>query len=291
MDENDDKIASSNTFIQEISSSLERNVSNSDLDDIVVDDDDEPVDDDYFVSIDDVQNILQTFGKNDCSTSSLDYFDSRRHEIMYEIMNIEKQFDELKNILYEETILLIDRKLLSIQNEEAPEYQNELKKFYEEMKLDLEIAKQRRQIELEALENSIESELLSLEQTLENDKHLLYHNLDEDLRQRIDELEKLKMKTQLCSSILNEIISSEHQQQCLPTVLANKKRLDTSESTKRNVKKRRCNSAKKTVEKDNLAIFYQLSDVNILEDWALIKASSQQSSRNLQENDMYDSDS
>ena len=31
---------------------------------------------------------------------------------MYEIMNIEKQFEQLKNILYEESVSLIDRKLI-----------------------------------------------------------------------------------------------------------------------------------------------------------------------------------
>jgi hypothetical protein len=33
----------------------------------------------------------------------------------------------------------------------------------------------------------------------------------------------------------------------------------------------------KTVEKDNLAIFYQLSDINVIEDWAIIQSSLQQS--------------
>ena len=46
---------------------------------------------------------------------------------MHEIMNIERQFEELKNILYEESILQIDQKAVSIHNDEALEYQNELK--------------------------------------------------------------------------------------------------------------------------------------------------------------------
>jgi len=52
------------------------------------------------------------------------------------------------------------------------------------MKLNLEIAKQRRHIELQALENSTQSELLSLEQTLENDKFLLYHHIREEIEQK-----------------------------------------------------------------------------------------------------------
>ncbi|CAF0730356.1 unnamed protein product [Rotaria sp. Silwood1] len=275
MNQNEDQIISSNTSIEGSTSSRKISLSNSDLDDITIDDDDD-IDDDCLDSIDEVQNILQTFGKHDCSTSSIDYFDSRRYEIMYEIMNIEKQFDELKNILYEESVLLIDRKLISIQNEEAPEYQNELKKLYDEMKLDLEIAKQRHLIELQALENATESELLSLEQTLENDKFLVHYNIREDIEQKIHELEALKMKTQLCENILQEILPSEQQQ--LQIISTNKKRFDNSETIKQNIKKRRLNGTKKTTEKDSLAIFYQLSDMNIIEDWALIQTSLQQSS-------------
>ena len=144
-----------------------------DLDDI--DNDDDEGDDDCLESMDEIQNILQTFGTNDSSSLTIDYFDSRRYEIMYEIMNVEKQFEQLKNILYDESVSLIDQKLHSIQNEEAPEYQDELKKLYDEMQLRLEIAKQRRHIELESLENSYQAELLSLQQTLENDKFLLNH--------------------------------------------------------------------------------------------------------------------
>ena len=66
----------------------------TDLDDI--DDDDEGIDDDGLESLDDIQQILQTFGTNDSSTLTIDYFDSRRYEIMYEIMNVEKQFVENK---------------------------------------------------------------------------------------------------------------------------------------------------------------------------------------------------
>ncbi|CAF3465971.1 unnamed protein product, partial [Rotaria sp. Silwood2] len=62
----------------------------TDLDDI---DDDDDGDDDCLDSIDDIQHILQTFGTNDSSILTIDYFDSRRYEIMYEIMNVEKQFE------------------------------------------------------------------------------------------------------------------------------------------------------------------------------------------------------
>ena len=205
-------------------------------------------------------------------------------------MNIERQFEELKNILYEENILLIDRKIISIQNEEAPEYQNELKKLYDEMKLHLEITKQRRHIELQALENSTQSELLSLEQTLENDKFLLYHNMHEEIQYKIEEFETLKMKAQLCANILHEIFPSEEQQQQQQTISSNKKRGDSSESIKQNIKKRRLNGTMKTSEKDNLAIFYQLSDINVIEDWALIQTSLQQSSPILDESDSERSD-
>jgi hypothetical protein len=283
MNPNDDQITSS---FRGLSSSPQTNFSNFDYDDIDDGDDDNDVDDDCLDSIDEIQHILQTFGKTNCSTSSIDYFDSRRYEIMYEIMNVERQFEELKSILYEENILLIDRKIISIQNEEAPEYQNELKKLYDEMKLHLEIAKQRRHIELQALENSTQSELLSLEQTLENDKFLLYHNMHEEIQYKIDEFETLKTKAQLCANILHEIFPSVEQ----PAISSNKRRLDSSESIKQNMKKRRLNGTMKAIEKDNLAIFYQLSDVNVIEDWALIQTSLQQPSSIIDESDSERSD-
>ena len=282
MTSSDDQLISSSTSITRSSSSPTINGFNNDFDDI---DDDDDVDDDYLESFDEIQTILQTFGKNDYSSSSIDYYDSRRHEIMYEIMNIERQFDELKNTLFEESILLIDRKLISIQNEEAPEYQEELKKLYDEMKLNLEIAKQRRHIELQALENSTQSELLSLEQTLENDKFLLYNQMREEIEEKIDELETLKMKTHLCTNILQEMFPTD-QQPHLQTITPNKRRFDSSEPVKSNVKKRRLNGSIKTGEKDSLAIFYQLSDVHAIEDWAIIQSSLQQSSSISDESDI-----
>jgi hypothetical protein len=242
-----------------------------DLDDI--DNDDDEGDDDCLDSIDEIQNILQTFGTNDSSPLTIDYFDTRRYEIMYEIMNVEKQFEQLKNILYDESVSLIDQKLHSIQNEEAPEYQDEIKKLYDEMQLRLEIAKQRRHIELESLENSYQAELLSLQQTLENDKFLLNHQIHEDIQRKIDELETLKTKTQLCSNILQEMFPYNQPQQLMSP---NKKRFESPESLKENKKQRRMNffnGSIKTIDKDNLAIFYQLSDMDIIEDWAVIQSS------------------
>jgi hypothetical protein len=242
-----------------------------DLDDI--DNDDDEGDDDCLDSMDEIQNILQTFGTNDSSSLTIDYFDTRRYEIMYEIMNVEKQFEQLKNILYDESVSLIDQKLHSIQNEEAPEYQDEVKKLYDEMQLRLEIAKQRRHIELESLENSYQAELLSLQQTLENDKFLLNHQTHEDIQRKIEELETLKTKTQLCSNILQEMFPYNHQQQLISP---NKKRFESPESLKENKKQRKMNffnGSIKTVDKDNLAIFYQLSDMDIIEDWAIIQSS------------------
>lgn len=264
-----------------MSSSPQNNPSfmnSTDLDDI---DDDDDVDDDCLDSVDEIQHILQTFGTSESSPLTIDYFDSRRYEIMYEIMNVERQFDQLKNILYDESVAMIDQKLQSIQNEEAPEYQDELKKLHDDMQLRLEIAKQRRQIELESLENSYQAELMSLQQTLENDKFLLYYQMQEEIQRKIEELETLKYKTKLCSTILQEMFpqdqQQQHQQQQL--ISPNKKRTDSPESQKPNSKENKkrklnfLNGSMKPVDKDNLAIFYQLSDMDIIEDWAIIQTS------------------
>ena len=258
---------------QIISSSPQTNPPYADLDEI--DDDDDGGDDDCLDSMDEIQQILQTFGTNDSSALTIDYFDSRRFEIMYEIMNVEKQFEQLKNILYDESVALIDQKLLSIQNEEAPEYKDELRKLYDDMQLRLEIAKQRRHIEFESLENSYQAELLSLQQTLENDKFLLNHQVHEDIQRKIEELETLKSKSQLCAKILQEMFPHNQQQLMSP----NKKRFESPES-KENKKQRKINftnGSMKNVDRDNLAIFYQLSDMDIIEDWALIQSTLNES--------------
>jgi len=146
------------------------------------------------------------------------------------------------------------------------------------MQIRLEIAKQRRHIELESLENSYQAELLSLQQTLENDKFLLNHQIHEDIQRKIDELETLKSKTQLCSNILQEMFPHNHQQLISPN--KKKKRFDSPESFKENKKQRKMNffnGSIKTIDKDNLAIFYQLSDMDIIEDWAVIQSSLNES--------------
>lgn len=265
MSNTEDQIFSSNN-------SLKRSATSPIINNLTSDDENIEDDDDCLESYDEIENILQTFGTNDYSTPTIDYYDSRRYEIIFELMNVEKQFDELKNILYEESILLIDRKLISIQNGEAPEYQDELKKLYDNMKIQLEIAKQRRQIELQALENATQSELLSLEQTLENDKLLLYEEMHQEIEEKILELETLKIQTQLCTNILQELFSNEHQSSSA------KRRIDSSDTVPIRHKKRRSNNSMKNIEKDSLAIFYRLSDINVLEDWAIIQSSLEETS-------------
>ena len=184
-----------------------RQYSDLDLDD--VDDDDDELDDDCLESLDHIQEILQSFGNRGSTASVMDYFDSCRYEIMYELMNIERQFEQLKAMLYDESVLYIDRKLISIHNEDAPEYQDEVRKLHDEMILRLEVAQQRRHIELTTLDNVSHSEILSLDQTLQNDRALLFDHVRADLEEKINELERLRSQTEVCATILQEMLAQE----------------------------------------------------------------------------------
>ena len=53
----------------------------------------------------------------------------RQYEIIYETLTVERQFEELKDIRYEQNISKIDQKAITIRNEEAHGYQNGLKKI------------------------------------------------------------------------------------------------------------------------------------------------------------------
>lgn len=252
-----------------------RQCSDLDLDDV---DDVDELDGDCLESLDHMQEILQSFGNRGSSASMMDYFDSCRYEIMYELMNIERQFEQLKTMLYDESVLYIDRKLLSIHNEDAPEYQDEVRKLHDEMVLRLEVAQQRRHIELNTLDNVSQSEIMSSDQTLQNDRALLFDHVREDLEEKINELERLRSQTELCATILQEMLPQERPS----TPLTNKRRLDLEppETQKRHGKKRRRNfgnASSKSIEKNRLAIFYQLSEAKVIEDWAVIQASTRQS--------------
>ena len=267
-------VNSPTTSLPRLPSPRSRHFSDLDLDEA---DDEEDLDDDCLVSLDQIQEILQNFGNRDSSASIVDYLDSCRSEIMHELIHIERQFERLKDMLYDESVLYIDRKLLAIQNEDAPEYQDEVSKLHDEMILRLEIAKQRRHIELQALDNVGESEILSLEQTLQNDQMLLFDHIREDLEEKIDALEVLKSQTELCTTILHEMFPQE----ISPTLSTNKRHLDSSDVQRHRGKKRRGNfgnALTKSIEKDHLAIFYQLTEAMVTEDWAVIQASLQQSS-------------
>ncbi|CAF1013218.1 unnamed protein product [Didymodactylos carnosus] len=273
-----------------------------DVDDIDENEDNEhEKESDTEAQFEDVQHILNTFGTHITSSSnsaqpsrslqqnqhlSIEYFDSLRYEIMYEISNVEKQFEQLKNLLYDDSVSLIDRKLQLVQDEQAPEYEHELRKLYDEMQIRSEIAKQRRNIELQALENSSTSELLSLQQTLENDKYILKSGMKEDIERKINELETLKSKTRLCIHILQEMFPQEiNIKKHLNSVDGNTKETTMTAITK----KRRGGgaggntSSTTTIQSNGQAVFYQLSDIDILEDWSVIKKSLWK-----EEEDVYD---
>ncbi|CAF0765383.1 unnamed protein product [Didymodactylos carnosus] len=252
-------------------------VVSADVEEIEENDDNEhEKESDIEAQFEDIQHVLNKYGILITPSSdspqpsqhlSIEYFDFLRYEIMYEILNVEKQFERLKNLLYEDSVSLIDHKVQLIQDEQAPEYEHELRKLYNEMQIRLEIAKQRRNIELQALENSSTSELLSLQQTLENDKYILKDEMKEDIERKINELESLKSKTRLCVHILQEMFPQE---------INVKRRLDSIDGSTRQsaiTKKKRGSSSATTIQSNTQAVFYQLSDIDILEDWSVIKKS------------------
>ncbi|XP_038643396.1 breast cancer metastasis-suppressor 1 homolog [Scyliorhinus canicula] len=175
----------------------------------------------------------------------------RRTECLDEMSDLEKQFTDLKEQLYQERLSQVEAKLDEVIAGKATEYLEPLAVLQKNMKIRTEVAGVYKDLCLEVIRNRYECELQGARQHLESEKLLLLDNMRNELLVRIQRLEEDKQSTDITSEWWNEEVRGKR----------NKKKCDTFKPEKK----------KKAATVSGPYIVYMLRDIDILEDWAAIK--------------------
>ncbi|XP_032871269.1 breast cancer metastasis-suppressor 1 homolog isoform X4 [Amblyraja radiata] len=164
----------------------------------------------------------------------------RRTECLDEMSDLEKQFTDLKEQLYQERLSQVEAKLDEVIAGKATEYLEPLAVLQTNMKIRSEVAGVYKDLCLEVIRNRYECELQGARQHLEN-----------ELLERIQRLEEDKQSIDITSEWWNEEARGKR----------NKKKCDILKPEKK----------KKAASVSGPYIVYMLRDIDILEDWAAIK--------------------
>ncbi|XP_022331280.2 breast cancer metastasis-suppressor 1-like protein [Crassostrea virginica] len=180
----------------------------------------------------------------------------RKTECLDDMADLEKQFSDLKEVLYKERMGQVDLKLEEVRAGRALEYLNPLSQLQENMRMRTEVAGILREYRIDSIQNKFESEVLAAQQNLESDKELLYDSVKNELEEKIRRLEEDRHNIDISSDLWDET----------QTMSKSKKKVDGSSSERR----------KKPLSVSGPYIVYMLKDVEIIEDWTAIKKALKQ---------------
>ncbi|XP_029382410.1 breast cancer metastasis-suppressor 1 isoform X2 [Echeneis naucrates] len=174
----------------------------------------------------------------------------RRGECLDEMLDLEKQFQELKEKLFRERQNQVKVKLDEVLTGKAGEYREPLTALQNSMQIRTQVAGVYRELCLQVIKHKHECEVQGARQHLESEKTLLFDAMKTELLEKIRRLEEDRQNTDLTSEWSDEI---------------------------RNKKCKRKNLLGHSEKKKKVAlvsgpfIVYMLRDIDILEDWTAIK--------------------
>ncbi|XP_025032373.1 breast cancer metastasis-suppressor 1, partial [Python bivittatus] len=116
-------------------------------------------------------------------------YERRRAECVDEMLDLEKQFSEIKEKLFKERLNQVKAKLEDVMSGKAVEYLDPLAVLQNHMQIRMEVAGIYRGLCLEVIEHRYQCELQGAQQHLESEKLLLFDSLEERLLERIQRLE------------------------------------------------------------------------------------------------------
>ncbi|KAL3873449.1 hypothetical protein ACJMK2_036565 [Sinanodonta woodiana] len=183
----------------------------------------------------------------------------RRNECLDDMMELERQFVELKEHLYRERLSQVEMKLEEVKAGKALEYLNPLADLQENMKIRTQVAGVTREMRIKNITTKCESEELAAEQNMTSEKMILYDTLKQELEEKIRRLEEDRHNIDISSDLWNET----------HLLKKNKKKSDPFNSDRR----------RKPVTVSGPYIVYMLKDVEIIEDWTAIKKALKQQSQ------------
>jgi breast cancer metastasis-suppressor 1-like protein len=175
--------------------------------------------------------------------------EKKKLECQSEMQALEKQFLFLRELFYRERITLVHRTIDEVRTGKAREYLGPLEELQDNMRVRIEIASVQRDFSTKSLNVKYDAEKLSLKQNLENQRQLIYDTIKNDLEDRIHRLE-LDRNNDFTSDYWFESSFKKK----------TKKSLDIFGEKK-----------KKAITVNGPYIVYMLSDIDIVEDWQVLK--------------------
>uniref|UniRef100_A0A2I2YQI1 BRMS1 transcriptional repressor and anoikis regulator n=1 Tax=Gorilla gorilla gorilla TaxID=9595 RepID=A0A2I2YQI1_GORGO len=193
----------------------------------------------------------QTESEEESSEMDDEDYERRRSECVSEMLDLEKQFSELKEKLFRERLSQLRLRLEEVGAERAPEYTEPLGGLQRSLKIRIQVAGIYKGFCLDVIRNKYECELQGAKQHLESEKLLLYDTLQGELQERIQRLEEDRQSLDLSSEWWDDKLHAR----------GSSRSWDSLPPSKR----------KKAPLVSGPYIVYMLQEIDILEDWTAIK--------------------
>ncbi|XP_069115989.1 breast cancer metastasis-suppressor 1-like protein-A isoform X2 [Argopecten irradians] len=183
----------------------------------------------------------------------------RKNEFLDDMIDLERQFTDLKEQLYKERMGQYEAKLEEVKAGRAIEYLNPLAELQDNMRIRIQVSGILKEYRKISIQNKYESEELATRQNMESEKDILFDSVKQDLEEKIRRLEEDRHNIDISSDLWNES----------QFLKKNKKNKDPSNPDRR----------KKPVTVAGPYIVYLLKDVDIIEDWTAIKKALKQNQK------------
>lgn len=181
----------------------------------------------------------------------------RRVECLDEMLDLEKQFQELKEKLFRERLNQMKVKLDEVLTGKAGEYKEPLAALQRSMQIRTQVAGVYRELCLQVIKHKHECELQGARQHLESEQALLFDAMKSELLEKIRRLEEDRQSINLNSEWGDDM---------------------RSKKCKRKNLLGRSDRKRKVALVSGPFIVYMLRDIDILEDWTAIKKAKAASS-------------
>ncbi|XP_023201635.1 breast cancer metastasis-suppressor 1 homolog [Xiphophorus maculatus] len=174
----------------------------------------------------------------------------RRGECLDEMMDLEKQFQELKEKLFRERLNQVKVKLDEVLTGKAGEYREPLAALQSSMQIRTQVAGVYRELCLQVIQHKHDCEVQGARQHLESERSLLFDAMKAELLEKIRRLEEDRQNIDITSEWSDEM---------------------RGKKCKRRNLLGRSDRKKKVSLVSGPFIVYMLRDIDILEDWTAIK--------------------
>ncbi|MCL4126882.1 UNVERIFIED_CONTAM: hypothetical protein GTU68_021732, partial [Idotea baltica] len=173
----------------------------------------------------------------------------RRSEFLSDLNDLENQFSQLREQLYQERVTQVEIKLEEVKEEEASEYVIPLEELSEALQVRLEVTGILRNLRNQNVRSKHEAEIYASKQNYENEVDMLWDMIKGELEEKIRRLEEDRNNVDVTSQVWAEqdlyrkqgsISTGEHRRR-KPTTVAGP------------------------------YIVYMLRETDILDDWTAIK--------------------